>query len=112
MPVVAIADIFGISGRRDDLVALLARTEREAREAPGALRYTFAARVHGPDDYVLVSEWESQEAMDAYHRSEAFASYQYDLDGLLARPSEMTIFTVAEVVRPVASGPPDPRDAD
>jgi quinol monooxygenase YgiN len=112
MPVLAIADIFGIRGRREELVALLARTERAARDSPGARRYTFAALVEDADRYVLVSEWDSEEAVDAYHRSDTFARYQFDLDGLLARPSEMTIYTVADAVRPVASGPPDPRQAD
>jgi hypothetical protein len=34
------------------------------------------------------------------------------VNGLLARPSEMTIYSVTAEVRPVPSGPPDPRDAD
>jgi quinol monooxygenase YgiN len=109
MPVIAIADIFGISGRRTELVELLTRTQRHVRDLPGARRYVFAADVDAPDDFVLVSEWDSQEAMAAYHRSEHFARYQLDLFGLLARPSEMTIYSVAKEVRPVPSGPPDPR---
>jgi quinol monooxygenase YgiN len=112
MTVVAIAEVFGISGRRDELTALLARTERQARELPGVRRYFFAARVDDPDRFVLVSEWESDDAMAAYHRSDVFARYQYDLNGLLARPSEMTIFSVADVIKPVPSGPLDPRQAD
>jgi hypothetical protein len=34
------------------------------------------------------------------------------VDGLLARPSEMTMYDVSGEVRPVPSGPMDPRDAD
>ena len=111
-PVVAIAEIFGISGRRSELVALLSETERQVRGMPGARRSVFAARLGRPDDFVLVSEWETSDAMRAYHRSEAFARYQFELQGLLARPSEMTVHTVADTVRPVPSGPLDPRDAD
>ena len=112
MPVIAIADIFGISGRRSELLDLLTRTEERARRQPGARRYAFAARLDAPDQLVLVSEWDSYEAMASYHRSEEFARYQFELDGLLARPSEMTIYSVSEIVRPVPSGPLDPRDAD
>ena len=112
MPLIAIAEIFGIGGRRAELTALLTRTEQEVRGVPGARRYLFAARVATPDDFVLISEWETHDAMDAYHRSDAFARYQFDLNGLLARPSEMIIYSVEESVRPVASGPLDPRDAD
>ena len=56
MTIVAVADLFGISGRRQELV--------------GAL------------------------------------------DGLLARPSELTVYSVSGAARPLASGPMDPRDAD
>jgi quinol monooxygenase YgiN len=112
MPVIAIAEIFGISGRRKELVALMTRTEQRVRELPGSRRYVFAARVEAPDEFVLVSEWETYDAMAAYHRSEHFAAYQSELNGLLARPSEMTVYSVTDAVRPVPSGPLDPRDAD
>jgi quinol monooxygenase YgiN len=112
MRVIAIAEIFGISGRRNELTALLTRTEQRVRELAGSRRYVFAARLDTPDQFVLLSEWDTQEAMDAYHRSEQFARYQFELNGLLARPSEMTIYSVTDEVRPVPSGPPDPRDAD
>jgi quinol monooxygenase YgiN len=112
MPVIAIAEIFGISGRRKELVALLTRTEQRVRELAGSRRYVFAARLEAPDQFVLVSEWETHDAMDAYHRSQQFARYQFELSGLLARPSEMTVYSVSDAVRPVPSGPLDPRDAD
>lgn len=110
--VIAIAEIFGISGRRNELVDLLRQTERQALRFPGSRRYEFAARVAAPDEFVLVSEWESDDAMAAFHRSEPFERYQYELHGLLARPSEMTLYSVDEVTRPVPSAPLDPRDAD
>jgi quinol monooxygenase YgiN len=112
VPVIAIADIFGISGRRNELADLLIRTERRARTFPGSRRYVFAARLDAPDEFVLLSEWDTYDAMSAYHHSEQFAQYQFDLSGLLARPSDMTIFSVTRSVHPVPSGPPDPRDAD
>jgi quinol monooxygenase YgiN len=112
MAVVAIADLYGISGRRDELVALLARAEREAAAQSGCIRYSFAATLADPDRFVLVSEWRDQAAMDAHYRSQAFASFQFSLDGLLARPSDMTVYSVTAAARPVASGPMDPRDAD
>jgi quinol monooxygenase YgiN len=112
MPVIAIAAIFGITGRRNELAALLSRTEQRVRGVAGSRRYVFAARLEAPDEFVLLSEWETHDAMDAYHRSDAFARYQFDLNGLLARPSEMTVYSVTDAVRPIPSGPLDPRDAD
>jgi quinol monooxygenase YgiN len=110
--VIAVADMFGIGGRRSELVALLERSEREAAAEPGCRRYTFAATLADPDRFVLVSEWDSQEALDAHYGSEAFARFQFGLDGLLARPSEMTVYSVSQSVRPLSTRPMDPRDAD
>ena len=112
MVVIAIAEMFGISGRREELAALLERFERWAAGEPGCRRYTFAATLADPSRFVLVSEWDSQEALDAHYRSEAFADFQLGLDGLLARPSELTISSGEGAARPLNTRPMDPRDAD
>jgi quinol monooxygenase YgiN len=112
MAVIVVADIFGISGRRSELIEVLGRSERAAGAEPGCRRYTFAATLADPDRFVLVSEWASQEALDAHYGSREFADFQFDLDGLLARPSEMTAYLVGGSVRPVDTRPMDPRDAD
>ena len=110
--VIVVADMFGISGRRSELVEVLRRSERAAGQGSGCRRYTFAAALSDPDRFVLVSEWVSQEALDAHYGSREFAAFQFDLEGLLARPSEMTAYTVGGSVRPVDTRPMDPRDAD
>ena len=79
---------------------------------PGCRRYTFAATLADPSRFVLVSEWESEEALDAHYRSEAFADFQFELDGLLARPSQLTVYSADGAVRPLNTRPMDPRDAD
>jgi quinol monooxygenase YgiN len=112
MTVVVIADMFGISGRRGELTTLLERFGSWAGGEPGCRRYIFAAALADPSRFVLVSEWETQEALDAHYRSEAFAGFQLDLDGLLARPSESTVYSAEGSVRPLNTRPMDPRDAD
>jgi quinol monooxygenase YgiN len=112
MGVIAFAEMFGISGRRDELAALLERFERWAAGEPGCRRYTFAATLADPSRFVLVSEWESQDALDAHYRSEAFTDFQLGLDGLLTRPSELTVYAAESAVRPLNTRPMDPRDAD
>jgi len=112
MGVIAIAEMFGISGRRNELAALLERFERWAAGERGCRRYVFAATLADPSRFVLVSEWDSQEALDEHYNSEAFADLQLDLDGLLARPSQLTVYSSDEAVRPLSSRPMDPRDAD
>jgi quinol monooxygenase YgiN len=112
MSVIAVADIFAISGRRPELVAALAGAEREAVDQPGCVRYSFAATIAEPDHFVLISEWRDQAALDAHYASSGFASFQFSLNGLLARPSQMTVYSVLGSARPLASGPMDPREAD
>jgi quinol monooxygenase YgiN len=112
MAVIAIAEMFGISGRRDELATLLEGFERWAGGEPGCRRYIFAATLADPSRFVLVSEWESQEALDAHYRSPAFADFQLGLDGLLARPSASTVYSAEGAVRPMDTRPMDPRDAD
>ena len=112
MVVIAVADMLGISGRRDELATLLERFERWAAGEPGCRRYTFAAALADPTRIVLISEWDSQEHLEAHYRSEAFADFQFGLDGLLARPSELTVHSADRSVRPQNTRPMDPRDAD
>src|ERR1700674_4571804 len=111
-PVVAIADLFALSGRRSELVALLKQSEKDAAAQPGCRRYTFSASIADPDQFALISEWDSQQALDQHYRSDAFARFQLALGGLLARPSHLTIYAVASSVHPTSGGPMDPRDAD
>jgi quinol monooxygenase YgiN len=110
--VLAVADLFGISGRRQELRGVLAGAERGAAGQPGCVRYSFAATVADPDHFVLLSQWRDQAALDAHYASTDFAEFQLSLQGLLARPSEMTLYSVSGSARPLASSPLDPRDAD
>jgi quinol monooxygenase YgiN len=110
--VVALAEMFGVASRLDELATVLTAFERSAAAEPGCLRYTFAATVADPTQFILWSEWDSAESLDAHYRSEGFASFQFDLDGLLARPSEMTVYSADGVARPLDTRPMDPRDAD
>lgn len=112
MSVIAVADMYGIEGRRDELAALLGRFERQAAAEPGCRRYVFAATITDPTHFLHVSEWSGEDALDAHYRGAAFAEFQFALDGLLARPSEMTVYSADEGVRPVDTRPMDPRDAD
>ena len=41
--VIAVGDMFGIEGGREQLAGLLERFERDAQREPGCRRYTFAA---------------------------------------------------------------------
>ena len=112
MSVIAVADMFATIDGRDELVAALGRAELEAANEPGCVRYSFAAMITQPNQFVLISEWEDEAALDAHYASAAFANFQFSLHGLLTRESELTVYSVTGSTRPLASGPMDPRDAD
>jgi quinol monooxygenase YgiN len=107
--VVAVTQIHGLAGRRDELRALM--RENEARVS-GAHLYRFSATLEDPDEYLHVQEWASDADFAAHQASAAFAEYQRALFDLLARPSEMTIHRVASSVVPTPSAPVDPRAVD
>ena len=104
--------MFAVSTRRGELVSLLERFEAQAVREPGCQRFTFAASLADPDRFVLVSEWNNQAALDEHYGSQAFAEFQFELHGLLGRPSELTVYAPAGAVRPLDTRPMDPRDAD
>jgi quinol monooxygenase YgiN len=112
MTVLAVAELFGISGRRDELASVLERFEGWASGESGCSRYVFATTLDDPSHFLLLSEWETQEALDAHYQSAAFVEFQLELDGLLARSSELAVYSIAAVVRPLNTRPMDPRDAD
>jgi quinol monooxygenase YgiN len=112
VPILVIADMYGIAGRHQELATALAGEERDAAAQDGCLRYTASTTLSDRDHYVVVSEWRDQAAVDAHYSSAAFTTFQLSLDGLLARPSEMTMYDVGAALRPLPSAPMDPRDAD
>jgi quinol monooxygenase YgiN len=109
---VVIADMFGSPALRDELRALLAQAERDATSRDGCLRYSVGVSLADPDRYVVVEEWRDKAALEAHYASEEFRRFQFELHDLLVRSSEATIHSVSASLRPVASGPIDPRDAD
>ena len=112
MRVIAIADLFGLAGARGELQVLLATEQQAAVRQPGCRRYVFAEAVGDPDHFVLVGEWDDQAALDGHYSSADFGRFQSSLHGLLARPSELTMYSVSGAARPLPSAPMDPRDAD
>ena len=51
MPVLAIGDVFGISGRREELLAALAEAERDAVAQPGCVRCAQQRGCRRPDPW-------------------------------------------------------------
>jgi quinol monooxygenase YgiN len=109
--VVAVTQIHGIAGRRDELRDLMRATEVRVASEPGCRTYRFAVTLEHPDEYLHVQEWESESAWSDHQRSPAFRAYQDALFGLLARPSDMRVHWEPRTIVPEPSGPGDPRGA-
>lgn len=112
MAVVAVGRVHGIATGRAQLIELMRRTAAAARREPGCHSYDFAEIVDGADEFVVVHEWEDEDALDAHYRGPAYQAYQQGVFGLLARPSELVIHRIAGSERPIDTGPMDPREAD
>jgi quinol monooxygenase YgiN len=110
--VILVGEVFGLAGPRDELTEVMLRAQREARGAEGCLRFAFARTLDDPDVLLVVQEWSDEAALERHFRSPAHASYQRDVEGLLARPSQVRIHRVAGTVQPTPSTQMDPRRAD
>jgi quinol monooxygenase YgiN len=106
---VVIARIAGLSGRAAELRQLLADRAAVARAEPGCERYDVAELLDEPATFLVVQTWTSTDVMRAHFASPDHATYQHQVDELLARPSEVTVHEVDATVRPAPStSPTDP----
>jgi quinol monooxygenase YgiN len=100
---VVVARLAGLVGRAAELRQLLTDRALVARAEPGCAGYEVAELLDEPATFLIVQTWTSGEAMRAHFASDAHASYQHQVDELLARPSEVVLHEVATTTRPAAS---------
>lgn len=106
---VVVARIAGLAGRVTELRQLLTERALAARHERGSGGYEVAELVDEPATFLVVERWESAAAMRAHFGSEAHATYQHQVDELLARPSEVLVHEVSATTRPAPStSPTDP----
>jgi quinol monooxygenase YgiN len=110
--VILVGEVFGLAGSRDDLTEVMLRAQGDARGAEGCLRFAFARTLDEPDVLLVVQEWSDEAALERHFRSRAHAAYERDVEGLLARPSQVRIHRIAETVQPTPPTEMDPRRAD
>lgn len=106
---VVMVRIAGLTGRMAELRRLLSDRAPAVRAEPGCVGYEVAELLDQPATLLVVQTWESGDAMRAHFASDAHASYQHQVDELLARPSEALVHEVASTTRPAPStSPTDP----
>jgi quinol monooxygenase YgiN len=59
----------------------------------------------------MVTAWESESAMRTHFRSPAYARYVSAVTQLLTRPSDVTIYRIANTVHPLADLSIEPQRA-
>ena len=106
---VVVARLEGLTGRADELRTLLTDRAQAVRAEPGCTSYEVAGVVDEPAAFLIVQTWTSGQALRAHFASEAHASYQHEVDALLANPSQVVLHEVASTTHPSAStSPTDP----
>jgi quinol monooxygenase YgiN len=83
------------SGRRDDVVYGLRMMADTARQAEGCFGAQVATSDLDPESVVLVSRWESREALERFGSSAGFERARGRLQPLLGGPPEFEFFTTA-----------------
>jgi quinol monooxygenase YgiN len=102
-----IAEIHGLGGREDELARLLADLAAGARGEDGCELFR-ALRADEPGEFVLLSAWRDEAALRAHYAGATYQRYRAAVGELLARPSDVTVHLVAEVVHAVDPNPPEP----
>ncbi|WP_114559776.1 putative quinol monooxygenase [Desertihabitans aurantiacus] len=98
-PVVVTAYFHPLPGKHDAVVEALHPAIAAVHAEPGCQLYA----IHrAPDDtVVMIEKWSSEEYLDVHGSGGAVATLNENLEGLLARPVEVTR------LRPIPSGTPE-----
>jgi quinol monooxygenase YgiN len=102
-----VSEMHGLAGRAGELERLLDDLAADAGAADGCLSYLVLRRREA-GEFVVLAHWRDEDALRRHYRTPAYARYRAAVGELLARPSDVTIHHVAEVVHAVDPNPPDP----
>jgi quinol monooxygenase YgiN len=69
------------AGRRDEVAGVLKSVAETARDASGCFGAQVATSDREPTQVVLISRWESTEAMQKFHSQPDYTSLERTLDG-------------------------------
>jgi len=93
--VVRVVRHYPAAGRRDEVAGVLKAAAEAARNATGCFGAQVAGSDKDEDQLVLISRWESREAMERFHSQPEFTGLQRMLESSLVDPPEAEIFTTA-----------------
>lgn len=98
MPIVAVATITPLPEHREAVQTALEESVPQVHREQGCQLY---ALHQSKDEFVLVEQWASADAMRAHGAGEPFRALNEALDGKLAGPLDL------KILRPVPCGTPE-----
>ena len=105
--VLLVADIHGRAGLTIELRALLDELAVASRSEPECVDF----RVLGsedPGELVLFSLWRDEAALRAHYTTAHYGTYRAQVGPFLARPSDVVVYHVSDIVHARDPNPPDP----
>lgn len=106
-----IARVHGVALRSSELVAAARELADGARAQDGCLSFDVLTSAGDASELVLMSAWRGEREMRAHFASDAYGRYVSAVTDLLTRPSDVTIYTVAGTVHPIADLSTEPQRA-
>jgi quinol monooxygenase YgiN len=93
--VVRIARHQAAEGRRDEVAGLLKAAAESMRDAPGCFGAQVMSSDRKQEQLILVSRWQSVDAMDKYNARPEFAGFQREIMSSLEGAPDVEILTRA-----------------
>ncbi len=106
-----IARVHGTVLRSGELRAAAEELAGSAATQDGCLGFEVLGPHEDRAELVLLSTWRSEKDMHAHFTSGAYGSYVSAVTELLARPSDVTIYSVAGTVHPLPDLSSEPQRA-
>ncbi len=105
---ILIAEVHAAVGAMSQVDELLEPLVAGTRDESGCLGFR-VLRADEPGEIVLLSQWESEDALNAHFATTHYRYYAENVGPLLSRASDVVIHHVSSTVHPIDSGGPDPR---
>jgi quinol monooxygenase YgiN len=90
-PVRVLAILQADPGKGPDQLAAFERLAPLVRAEDGCLQYDLHAVLDAPDQFVVVEQWASREALDAHLASDHLAAYAAGVPAFRAQPADVLI---------------------
>jgi quinol monooxygenase YgiN len=93
--IVVVGRVTTDAARRQELVRVGQAIASASREEEGCISYRVYEDTERANDFVVVEEWESQEALDRHFRTPHVAEFMRALPAAIAGPPDVKFHSVA-----------------